>query len=154
LSATTGVPIAVRHFGADDAHLTVVFVHGHCLRAESWSSCAIHLLRRMGGVGGRGQVSVAGRGRSSMTIAAWRNRGLARSLDLHHRQLEQRSADAVPARGGADRRRSVLVGHSIGVRWSTLAYARLFPAAIGARSSGSPDRGRGNGITELARPVS
>ncbi|MEU0500236.1 alpha/beta hydrolase [Nocardia sp. NPDC005998] len=51
VSADDGVPIAVRTHGADDAPLTIVFVHGHCLRTESWSFLRDQLLRQWGTVG-------------------------------------------------------------------------------------------------------
>lgn len=36
VAADDGVPLAVREFGRSDAPLTVVFVHGFCLRMQSW----------------------------------------------------------------------------------------------------------------------
>src|SRR5438128_2491084 len=52
VSADDGTPIAVRTFGPADPHLTVVFVHGHCLRAECWSFLRDQLLRHWGMVVG------------------------------------------------------------------------------------------------------
>ncbi len=40
-----GVPLAVREFGSPDAATTVVFVHGHCLRTESWWALREQLVR-------------------------------------------------------------------------------------------------------------
>lgn len=34
--AEDGIPLVVREYGPPDAALTVVFLHGHCLRAQSW----------------------------------------------------------------------------------------------------------------------
>ncbi|MFD0360441.1 alpha/beta fold hydrolase [Nocardia sp. GCM10030253] len=137
VSADDGVPIAVRTFGADDAPLTVVFVHGHCLRTESWSFLRDQLLRQWGPATrmvfydhrGHGESGVADH--SSYTIDQ-----LAHDLDAVLR--------AVAPTGPI-----ILVGHSMGAM-VTLAYARLFPEAIGTRVVGvGLIAGAANGITEV-----
>lgn len=40
-----GIALAVREFGSPDAATTVVFVHGHCLRTESWWALREQLVR-------------------------------------------------------------------------------------------------------------
>ncbi|MGY4098189.1 alpha/beta fold hydrolase [Nocardia sp. R16R-3T] len=64
VSADDGTPIAVRTFGSDNARLTVVFVHGHCLRAQSWSFLRDQLLRHWGTVVGEAD----GAGKHSATV--------------------------------------------------------------------------------------
>ncbi|BDT88948.1 alpha/beta fold hydrolase [Nocardia cyriacigeorgica] len=45
VSTDDGVALAVRESGRPDAELTVVLVHGHCLRSESWTDVRDALLR-------------------------------------------------------------------------------------------------------------
>ncbi len=123
VSADDGTPLAVRVFGADDATLTVVFVHGHCLRADSWSFLREQLLphwdpgTRMVFYDHRGHGDSGAADPSTYTIDQ-----LGHDLDAVLR--------AVAPTGPV-----VLVGHSMGAM-VTLAYARLHPAAIGTRVAG------------------
>ncbi|WP_330251572.1 alpha/beta hydrolase [Nocardia sp. NBC_00565] len=137
VSADDGVPIAVRTFGADDAPLTVVFVHGHCLRTESWSFLRDQLLR---------QWSTDTR----MVFYDHRGHGASGVADPSTYTIDQlgHDLDAV-LRAVVPTGPIVLVGHSMGAM-VTLAYARLFPAAIGTRLVGvGLIAGAANGITEV-----
>ncbi|WP_280382205.1 alpha/beta fold hydrolase [Nocardia wallacei] len=123
VGADDGTALAVRVFGSHTAPLTVVFVHGHCLRTESWSFLRDQLFRqwdedtRMVFYDHRGHGDSGAADPSTYTIEQ-----LARDLDAVLR--------AVAATGPV-----VLVGHSMGAM-VVLAYARLFPAAIGSRIIG------------------
>ncbi|WP_433681614.1 alpha/beta fold hydrolase [Nocardia sp. CA-119907] len=176
VSADDGTPIAVRTFGADDALLTIVFVHGHCLRTESWSYLRDQLLRQwgtaVGGTDGAGIYSgmpsggtdeagiysgmaVDGAGeyrQQGARMVFYDHRGHGESGVAHHSTytIEQlgHDLDAV-LRAVVPTGPIVLVGHSMGAM-VTLAYARLFPAAIGTRVVGlGLIAGAANGITEI-----
>ncbi|RVW05127.1 alpha/beta fold hydrolase [Rhodococcus xishaensis] len=108
------VPLLVREVGPSDAPLTVIFVHGYCLRMESWHFQRKQLERMWGdsvrmvfydqrGHGGSGMPTA-----ESCTIAQ-----LGRDLEA--------VIDAVAPTGPV-----VLVGHSIG-GMTILAMARQFP---------------------------
>ncbi|WP_227979080.1 alpha/beta fold hydrolase [Nocardia spumae] len=122
--ADDGTPLAARVVGAPTAAVTVVFVHGHCLRTESWWFLRDQLLRQWGadtrmvfydhrGHGGSGAADPA-----TYTIDQ-----LGHDLDAVLRTL----APVGPV---------VLIGHSMGAM-VVLAYARLFPATIGTRVVGA-----------------
>ncbi|WP_433600243.1 alpha/beta fold hydrolase [Nocardia sp. CA-135953] len=148
VSADDGTPIAVRTFGADDAQLTVVFAHGHCLRAESWSFLRDQLLRQLGmAAGGAGKYSG-----SDVRMVFYDHRGHGESGVAHPSTytIEQlgRDLDAV-LRSVVPTGPIILIGHSMGAM-VTLAYARLFPATIGTRVVGvGLIAGAANGITEV-----
>ncbi|MCX4096434.1 alpha/beta fold hydrolase [Nocardia sp. alder85J] len=121
--ADDGTPLAAHEFGSRAAALTVVFVHGHCLRAESWSFLRGRLSRHWGAEVRMVCYDHRGHGESgSADPATYTIDQLARDLDAVLRAL-------VPD-GPV-----VLVGHSMGAM-VTLAYARLFPHMIGARVVG------------------
>ncbi|WP_433196939.1 alpha/beta fold hydrolase [Nocardia sp. CA-107356] len=137
VSADDGTPIAVRTFGADDAPLTVVFVHGHCLRTESWSYLRDHLLRQWP---------------KDTRMVFYDHRGHGESGIAHHSTYTidhlGHDLDAV-LRAVVPTGPIVLVGHSMGAM-VTLAYSRLFPAAIGTRVVGlGLIAGAASGITEV-----
>ncbi|MFJ1459153.1 alpha/beta fold hydrolase [Nocardia sp. N2S4-5] len=121
--ADDGTPLAARVFGSDTAPLTVVFVHGHCLRTESWSFLR-EQLRRQWGEGTR------------MVFYDHRGHGESGSADPDTYTIDQlgHDLDAV-LRTVAPSGPVVLVGHSMGAM-VVLAYARLFPAAVGSRIVG------------------
>ncbi|WP_082393366.1 alpha/beta fold hydrolase [Nocardia arizonensis] len=137
VTAEDGVPIAVKIFGSDRAPLTVVFVHGHCLRTESWSYLREHLLRRWGEDTRMVFYDHRGHGESGLADAAtYTIDQLAHDLDAVLRTI----APIGPI---------VLVGHSMGAM-VTLAYARLYPHAIGARVVGlGLIAGAANGVFEV-----
>ncbi|MEV6138608.1 alpha/beta hydrolase [Nocardia sp. NPDC051990] len=166
VSADDGTPISVRTFGADDAHLTVVFVHGHCLRAESWSFLRDQLLRHwgevVGGADGVGQYSgevvggADGVGQYSGKVVggtdgASNHSGSAdvRMVFYDHRGHGE-SGIAHPSTYTIDQlghdldavlRSVVPTGPIILIGHSmgamvTIAYSRLFPATIGTRVVG------------------
>lgn len=121
--ADGGVPIAVREFGAADAALTVVFVHGHCLRTESWALLREYLLPLWGDETRLVFYDHRGHGDSGMADpATYTIDQLAHDLDTVLRVV----APVGPV---------VLVGHSMGAM-TILAYARIFPETIGCRVVG------------------
>ncbi|MGW6119464.1 alpha/beta fold hydrolase [Nocardia sp. NPDC055165] len=134
--ADDGVPIAVRSFGATDAALTVVFVHGHCLHTESWSFLREHLLREWD---------------ADARMVFYDHRGHGESGHAHHTTytIDQLATDLdAVLRAVAPTGPLVLVGHSMGAM-VVLAYARLYPAAIGHRVAGiGLIAGAAGGITE------
>ncbi|NEW38451.1 alpha/beta hydrolase [Nocardia cyriacigeorgica] len=137
VSTDDGVPLAVRTFGSDDAPLTVVFAHGHCLRTESWSFLREHLLRQWGEA-------------TRMVFYDHRGHGESGAGDHATYTIEQlgRDLDTV-LRTVAPRGPVVLVGHSMGAM-VVLAYSRLFPEAIGTRVVGvGLISGAANGLTEV-----
>ncbi|MEU2033612.1 alpha/beta fold hydrolase [Nocardia amamiensis] len=141
VAAADGVPLAVRVFGADDAPATVVFVHGHCLRSESWSYLRDQLLRQW---------------RSDTRMVFYDHRGHGESGAGHPSTytIDQLGHDLdTVLRTIAPNGPVILVGHSMGAM-VVLAYARLYPETIGTRIAGvGLLAGASNGITEagLAR---
>ncbi|MFE6922509.1 alpha/beta fold hydrolase [Nocardia sp. NPDC057663] len=137
VTADDGVPIAVRTFGADDATLTVVFVHGHCLHTGSWAILREQLLQRWG---------------AGTRMVFYDHRGHGESGHAHHTTytIDQLATDLdAVLRAVAPTGPVVLVGHSMGAM-VLLAYARLFPAAIGERVAGiGLIAGAAGGITEV-----
>ncbi|WP_067834886.1 alpha/beta fold hydrolase [Nocardia lijiangensis] len=137
VSADDGVPISVRTFGADDAPLTVVFVHGHCLHTESWSFLRDQLTRQWGdGV--------------RMVFYDHRGHGESGAADPSTYTIDQlgHDLDAV-LRTVTPTGPLVLVGHSMGAM-VLLAYARLFPESIGTRVVGvGLIAGIATGLTEV-----
>ncbi|MBH0778552.1 alpha/beta hydrolase [Nocardia sp. NEAU-351] len=137
VSTDDGVPIAVRVLGADDAALTVAFVHGHCLRARSWFYLRDHLLRQWDdGI--------------RMVFYDHRGHGDSGAADPTTYTIDQlgHDLDAV-LRVVAPTGPLILVGHSMGAM-VTLSYARLFPHTIGTRVVGlALIAGAANGLTEV-----
>ncbi|MGW6726794.1 alpha/beta fold hydrolase [Nocardia sp. NPDC055029] len=137
VTADDGVPIAVRTFGAADATLTVVFVHGHCLHTESWAILREQLLRHWD---------------AGTRMVFYDHRGHGESGHAHHTTytIDQLATDLdAVLRAIAPTGPVVLVGHSMGAM-VLLAYARLFPAAIGERVAGiGLIAGAAGGITEV-----
>ncbi|MGW6423343.1 alpha/beta fold hydrolase [Nocardia sp. NPDC055053] len=137
VTADDGVPIAVRTFGADDATLTVVFVHGHCLHTESWAILREQLLQHWD---------------AGTRMVFYDHRGHGESGHAHHTTytIDQLATDLdAVLRAIAPAGPVVLVGHSMGAM-VLLAYARLFPAAIGERVAGiGLIAGAAGGITEV-----
>ncbi|MGK8521240.1 alpha/beta fold hydrolase [Nocardia asteroides] len=123
VSAEDGVPLAVRVFGADDTGVTVVFVHGHCLRTESWDFLRDQLLRQW---------------EDSTRMVFYDHRGHGESGVAHPSTytIEQLGHDLdTVLRTIAPTGPVILVGHSMGAM-VVLAYARLHPEAIGTRIAG------------------
>ncbi|MDV7244872.1 MULTISPECIES: alpha/beta hydrolase [Rhodococcus] len=118
-----GIPLAVREFGTPDAPTTVVFVHGHCLRTESWWALRKQLVRFW-----RNEVRMVfydhrGHGESGEAPAS------TYTIDQLGRDLGS-VLNAVAPRGPI-----VLVGHSMG-GMTALSYARQNPHTIGSRIVG------------------
>ncbi|WP_431971386.1 alpha/beta fold hydrolase [Nocardia sp. bgisy134] len=137
VSTDDGIPISVRTFGADDAPLTAVFVHGHCLHTESWSFLREQLTRQWGDAIRMVFYDHRGHGASGVAApATYTIDQLGHDLDAVLR--------AVTPVGPV-----VLIGHSMGAM-VLLAYARLFPEAIGTRVVGvGLIAGAANGLTEV-----
>ncbi|MFJ4658782.1 alpha/beta fold hydrolase [Nocardia sp. NPDC088792] len=123
VSADDGVPIAVREFGTPEAPVTVVFVHGHCLRTESWAFMRTHLLERWGDDTHMVFYDHRGHGDSGAADPA------TYTIDQLAHDLDAVLRTVVPVGP------IVLVGHSMGAM-TVLAYARLFPQTIGTRVVG------------------
>ncbi|MEU7629894.1 alpha/beta hydrolase [Nocardia sp. NPDC049220] len=136
VSAEDGVPLSVRIFGADDAPATVVFVHGHCLRTESWFFLRDQLLQHLG---------------SGVRMVFYDHRGHGTSGVAHPSTytIDQLGHDLnAVLRTVAPTGPVILVGHSMGAM-VLLSYARLFPEAIGTRVVGvGLLAGAANGLTE------
>ncbi|WP_019932106.1 alpha/beta fold hydrolase [Nocardia sp. BMG111209] len=123
VAADDGTLLAVREFDSPTAVLTIVFVHGHCLRGESWTDVCTRLRAywadevRMVHYDHRGHGESGAAHPATYTIDQ-----LARDLDA---VLRAKVPDG-PV---------VLIGHSMGAMVA-LAYARLFPHMIGTRIAG------------------
>ncbi|MEV0946314.1 alpha/beta hydrolase [Rhodococcus sp. NPDC049939] len=118
-----GVPLAVREFGSPDASTTLVFVHGHCLRAESWWALRRQLVRFWHNDVRMVFYDHRGHGASGEAPAA------TYTIDQLGRDLES-VLNAVASHGPV-----ILVGHSMG-GMATLSYARQNPHSIGSRVVG------------------
>ncbi|MBH0781789.1 alpha/beta fold hydrolase [Nocardia bovistercoris] len=117
-----GVALTVREYGPRDAELTVVLLHGHCLRSESWTSVRDELLRRYPGAR---VVGYDHRGHGSS------GRSTRHTYTLDQLADDLRDVlDAVAPTGPV-----VLVGHSMG-GMTALTYAARNPHEIGARIVG------------------
>ncbi|MEV6333931.1 alpha/beta hydrolase [Nocardia vinacea] len=122
VSTEDGVELAVREYGPRDADLTVVLLHGHCLRTASWTYVRHSLQRRYPGA----------------RIVCYDHRGHGDSATASRRtyHLEQLGKDlrdvldAVAPTGPV-----VLVGHSMG-GMTVLTYAGQNPHEIGTRITG------------------
>ncbi|MGW4094103.1 alpha/beta fold hydrolase [Nocardia sp. NPDC004750] len=122
VSTEDGVALAVREYGPRDADLTVVLLHGHCLRTESWTYVRDALLRRYRDAR---VVCYDHRGHGDSAAASRKTYNLEQlSHDL------QDVLDAVAPTGPV-----VLVGHSMG-GMTVLTYAARHPHEIGARIVG------------------
>ncbi len=118
-----GVPLAVREVGPLEAPLTVVFVHGYCLRMECWHYQRRELARRWG---------------DDVRMVFYDQRGHGRSGDVSPDECDIARlgidlADVI--RAVAPRGPLVLVGHSMG-GMSVLAATRQFPDAVAERVVG------------------
>ncbi|WP_378733791.1 alpha/beta fold hydrolase [Nocardia brasiliensis] len=122
VSTEDGVALAVREYGRRRADLTVVLVHGHCLRSESWTYVRDALLRQYTG--------------ARVVCYDHRGHGDSAAASRHTYNLEQLGydlrdvIDAVAPCGPI-----VLVGHSMG-GMTVLTYADQNPHEIGTRIVG------------------
>jgi len=132
-----GVSLAVRVYGPEDAPLTLVFAHGHCLHTESWSLLCASLRARWGEDARMICYDHRGHGDSGEgPPATYTIDQLAHDLDAVLRAV----APAGPV---------VLVGHSMGAM-VLLAYSRLFAEAIGTRVVGvGLIAGAATGLTDI-----
>jgi pimeloyl-ACP methyl ester carboxylesterase len=122
VSTEDGVALAVREYGPRNADLTVVLVHGHCLRTESWTYVRDALLRQYPGAR---VVSYDHRGHGDSATAS------RRTYNLEQLGYDLRDVlDAVAPTGPV-----VLVGHSMG-GMTVLTYASQNPHEIGTRIVG------------------
>lgn len=123
VSADDGVPLAGREFGHRNAPLTVVFVHGHCLRADSWRYLRSYLSKAWGA-------------EVRMVFYDHRGHGASGEAPVETYTIDQlgHDLDAV-IRAVVPAGPIILVGHSMGAM-TALVYARQNPEAIGARIAG------------------
>ncbi len=117
--ADDGVRLAAREYGPADAELTVVFLHGHCLRSESWTYVR-DLIQRD----------------TRVRVVAYDHRGhgdseQAAAATYTIEQLGHDLRAVLDAIGGP----VVLVGHSMG-GMTAMTFARQYPHEIGARVHG------------------
>lgn len=121
--ADDGVLLAVREVGPSDAPLTVVFVHGYCLRMDSWHFQRRQLHRRWG---------------ANVRMVFYDQRGHGRSgtPSVESCTIDQlgRDLDAV-LRAVAPTGPVVLVGHSMG-GMTILSLARQNPELFGTQVIG------------------
>ncbi|WP_068280355.1 alpha/beta fold hydrolase [Aldersonia kunmingensis] len=139
ITTDDGVSLAVRTSGPADADVTVVLLHGHCLRDESWSYVR----------------DLLGNAPQQPRIVSFDHRGHGDSdeADAATYTLDQLAHDL---RAVLDQvvgtSQAILVGHSMG-GMTALTYTRNFPEEIGNRvagvaliataASGLPDSGFG-----------
>ncbi|MFQ6397527.1 alpha/beta fold hydrolase [Nocardia sp. KC 131] len=122
ISTGDGVALAVREYGPRNAELTVVLLHGHCLRAESWTYVRDAVLRQYAG--------------AKVVCYDHRGHGDSAAASRQTYNLEQLGRDlgdvldAVAPTGPV-----VLVGHSMG-GMTVLTYAGQNPHEIGTRIVG------------------
>ncbi|MEU3012711.1 alpha/beta fold hydrolase [Nocardia asteroides] len=117
-----GVELAVREYGSRAAELTVVLIHGHCLRTESWADVRDALLRDHPGAR---VVCYDHRGHGESAVAPRQTYHLEQLGDDLHTVL-----DAVAPTGPV-----VLVGHSMG-GMTVLTYVSRYRHEIGTRIVG------------------
>ncbi|MFI6168261.1 alpha/beta fold hydrolase [Nocardia sp. NPDC051052] len=122
VSTEDGVALAVREYGPRNAELTVVLLHGHCLRTESWTDVRDALLRQYSGArvvcyDHRGHGDSAAASRQTYTLP-----------QLGHDLRDV--LDVVAPTGPV-----VLVGHSMG-GMAVLTYVSQRPHEIGTRIVG------------------
>ncbi|WP_054814718.1 alpha/beta fold hydrolase [Nocardia arizonensis] len=122
ISTRDGVALATREYGPRDADRTIVLLHGHCLRSESWTSVRDELTGRYPGAR---VVCYDHRGHGDSAGAPRRTYTLEQLADDLHDVLE-----AVAPTGPV-----VLVGHSMG-GMTVLTYAARHPHEIGTRITG------------------
>ncbi|MGB9222701.1 MAG: alpha/beta hydrolase [Mycobacterium sp.] len=119
-----GVPLAVREAGPGDAQLTMVFVHGFCLRMG-----AFHFQRS--GLGEQWGPNVR------MVFYDQRGHGQSGEADPETYTLTQLGHDLETVlQTVAPRGLVILVGHSMG-GMTVLAHARQFPGQYGRRIVGA-----------------
>lgn len=117
-----GVALAVREYGPRAAELTVVLLHGHCLRTESWTDVRDALLRQYSGAR---VVCYDHRGHGDSAAAS------RQTYNLEQLGNDLRDVLDVVAPTGP----VVLVGHSMG-GMAVLTYVSRRPHEIGTRIVG------------------
>ncbi|RDI34019.1 pimeloyl-ACP methyl ester carboxylesterase [Rhodococcus sp. AG1013] len=117
------VPLLVREVGPPDAPLTVIFVHGYCLRMESWHFQRAQLAERWGDSVRMVFYDQRGHGESGVPAAE------SCTIAQLGRDLAAVVEDVAPS-GPV-----VLVGHSMG-GMTILAMARQFPELFDDRVIG------------------
>ncbi|MGY4098879.1 alpha/beta fold hydrolase [Nocardia sp. R16R-3T] len=122
VSTEDGVALAVREYGPRNADLTVVLLHGHCLRTASWTYVRAALMRRYPHAR---IVCYDHRGHGESATAPWRT--------YHLEQLGKDLRDVLDA--VAPTGPVVLVGHSMG-GMTVLNYVSQYPHEIGTRIAG------------------
>ncbi|WP_256895750.1 alpha/beta fold hydrolase [Rhodococcus sp. 1163] len=118
-----GTTLAVHESGRLDAGLTVVFVHGHCLRMESWFDVRDELEQSWG-------ADVR------MVFYDHRGHGASGSADAESYTIDTLGRDlGAVVRAVVPTGRYVIVGHSMG-GMTTMSYARQHLGEVGERLVG------------------
>ncbi|WP_186629149.1 alpha/beta fold hydrolase [Rhodococcus sp. BP22] len=118
-----GTTLAVHESGRLDAGLTVVFVHGHCLRMESWFDVRDELEQSWG-------ADVR------MVFYDHRGHGASGSADAESYTIDNLGRDlGAVVRAVVPTGRYVIVGHSMG-GMTTMSYARQHLGEVGDRLVG------------------
>ncbi|MBY4127864.1 alpha/beta hydrolase [Rhodococcus fascians] len=123
VAAADGTALAVREFGCANAPLTVVFVHGHCLRMQSWTDLKQQVAQTWGDDVRIVMYDHRGHGESSAATPE------SCTID----QLGEDLADVI--RAVVPVGPFVVIGHSMG-GMTALSYARQYPDSIGSRLVG------------------
>lgn len=124
LTTLDGVPLAVREAGPVDAQVTMVFVHGFCLRMGAFHFQRTRLPNRLGS-------------RVRMVFYDQRGHGRSGAAAPETYTLTQLGQDLESVlEGVAPRGVVVLVGHSMG-GMTVLSHARQFPDRYGHRIVGA-----------------
>lgn len=120
--ADDGTALAVHEYGPQAADLTVVFVHGHCLRSAAWQFQLSFLHRRFG---------------QSVRLIAYDQRGHGdssqASMDTY--TVDQLGRDLADVLRATRADKTILVGHSMG-GMAALAYVRHNPGLVGTQVVG------------------
>ncbi|KAA0022047.1 alpha/beta fold hydrolase [Antrihabitans cavernicola] len=117
---TDGIALAVSEYGNPAGALTVVFLHGHCLRSESWSFVRDELISRYAGAR---ILCFDHRGHGDSAVAAAATYTIEQLANDLHDVLDEVAGPIV------------LIGHSMG-GMTALTYAALYPHEIGTRIVG------------------
>lgn len=123
VAAGDGTALAVREFGSPDAPLTAVFVHGHCLRMQSWSDL-------------RQQVESVWGGEVRVVLYDHRGHGESSASSVDTYTIDQLGRDLADVlRAVVPSGPFVVIGHSMG-GMAALSYARQYPESVGSRLVG------------------
>lgn len=118
-----GVELAVTEYGPSHAAVTVVLLHGHCLRKESWAGVRHELFRQFG---------------REVRVVSYDHRGHGRSgeADVSSYTIDQLGTDLVTVIDTVVPTGMILIaGHSMG-GMAAISFAVRMPARLQARIVG------------------